>query len=273
MESANLAGALPRLAGPHKELGRQGAARAARSPISGCRGNPDRAGPPPHRTPHRRSPWRTGGRGAGADDAAENAAMPRVFRWWRWSATRTPGNPRFSTGCWMRTAQRKTKRCLSRTCSLPRTRRSAKIRPDWRAAPVSAVGYGRVYQQPADYAGQGFRSTLDEVKYADILCIVSDVSDPEYREDLKITVDTLEGNRRGRDSADLCVQQGRRRGTFFPRRLVRCERAGYHGQDGRFTMSAKNPDDISRFVDLIENKVNAGRTECTLLILIRKGTF
>jgi GTP-binding protein HflX len=39
---------------------------------------------------------------------------------------------------------------------------------------------------------KAFRSTLDEVRYADLLLEVVDFSDPDYREQIEVTAKTLE---------------------------------------------------------------------------------
>ena len=115
---------------------------------------------------------------------------------------------------------------------------------------------------------KAFRSTLEEVKYADILLIVSDVSDPEYREDLRITVQTLKEIGAG----------------SVPRIYIfnKCDLAGIGPsadvtvtcigpEDGHITMSAKNTNDIGRLIDLIEAKINRGRVLCEMLIPYTDG--
>lgn len=115
---------------------------------------------------------------------------------------------------------------------------------------------------------KAFRSTLEEVKYADILLIVSDVSDPEYREDLRITVQTLKEIGAG----------------SVPRIYIfnKCDLAGIGPsadvtvtgigpEDGHITMSAKNTNDIGRLIDLIEEKINRGRVLCEMLIPYTDG--
>lgn len=115
---------------------------------------------------------------------------------------------------------------------------------------------------------KAFRSTLDETKYANILLIVADLSDPEYRAELDVTIKTLEEIGAGEiprifvfNKADLAEGE-------------HSENISYHGiseHDGRITMSAKNPDDIQRLVDEIEEMIGRSRKQVKLLIPYTDG--
>ncbi len=115
---------------------------------------------------------------------------------------------------------------------------------------------------------KAFRSTLEETKYADILLIVSDLSDPEYRENLKVTMKTLE---------DIGAGEIPRIFVFNKADLVNETRSsaisvhGIQNEDRRITMSAKSPRDMERLINLIEDRINESRKECTMLIPYSDG--
>lgn len=115
---------------------------------------------------------------------------------------------------------------------------------------------------------KAFRSTLEETKYADILLIVSDLSDPEYRENLKVTMKTLDEIGAGEiprifvfNKSDL-VKETRSAFISVP---------GIQKEDRRITMSAKSEADVEKLIDLIEDGINASRKECTMLIPYTDG--
>lgn len=115
---------------------------------------------------------------------------------------------------------------------------------------------------------KAFRSTLEETKYADILLIVSDLSDPEYRENLKVTMKTLDEIGAGEiprifvfNKSDL-VKEARSAFISVP---------GIQKEDRRITMSAKSEEDVEKLIDLIEDGINASRKECTMLIPYTDG--
>lgn len=115
---------------------------------------------------------------------------------------------------------------------------------------------------------KAFRSTLEETKYADILLIVSDVSDPDYKENLAVTMQTLADIGAGSiprifvfNKADL---------TDGAHSLATSVR-GMRPEDGAITMSAKAGTDIERLIDLIEETINKGRIECDMLIPYNDG--
>ena len=248
VESANLQYMLPRLAGLHKELGRQGGAHR----ITALRGELEVV--ERERMTQRK---RRNASGiplvalVGYTNAGKSTILNRML-----DAYGTEED----------------KKVLEQDmlfATLDTTVRS--IRPDGGRRPFllsDTVGF--ISNLPTTLV-KAFRSTLDEVKYADILCIVSDVSDPEYREDLKITVDTLKEIGAGEIPRIYVFNKADAAGLSFRGGWFDVNVQGITAEDGRITMSAKNPDDISRLVDLIENRVNARRTECTLLIPYTEG--
>ena len=252
VESANLQYMLPRLAGLHKELGRQGGARRIEHRITALRRELEVV--ERERMTQRK---RRNASGiplvalVGYTNAGKSTILNRML-----DAYGTEED----------------KKVLEQDmlfATLDTTVRS--IRPDGGRRPFllsDTVGF--ISNLPTTLV-KAFRSTLDEVKYADILCIVSDVSDPEYREDLKITVDTLKEIGAGEIPRIYVFNKADAAGLSFRGGWFDVNVQGITAEDGRITMSAKNPDDISRLVDLIENRVNAGRTECTLLIPYTEG--
>lgn len=116
---------------------------------------------------------------------------------------------------------------------------------------------------------KAFRSTLEETKYADLLLIVSDLSDPDYRENLKVTIRTLEEIGAGEiprififNKAD-CAPGTRSDQLSVP---------GLSADDGRITISAKKKSDIIRLAEAIQEKLNEERRECELLIPYANGS-
>ncbi len=111
---------------------------------------------------------------------------------------------------------------------------------------------------------KAFRSTLEETKYADILLIVADLSDPEYRSNLDVTIRTLEEIGAG-DIPRIFV---------FNKADKLSDSISFHQmteRDSRITMSAKKESDIERLLTLIEQKINEARIECTMLIPYASG--
>lgn len=270
VESANLQYMLPRLAGLHKELGRQGGASGA---LSNKGAGETRIELDRRRIEHRIAALR------GELEVVERERMTQRKRR---NASGIPlvalvgytnaGKSTILNRMLDAYGTEEDKKVLEQDmlfATLDTTVRS--IRPDGGRRPFllsDTVGF--ISNLPTTLV-KAFRSTLDEVKYADILCIVSDVSDPEYREDLKITVDTLKEIGAGEIPRVYVFNKADAAGLSFRGGWFDVNVQGITAEDGRLTMSAKNPDDISRLVDLIENKVNAGRTECTLLIPYTEG--
>ena len=270
VESANLQYMLPRLAGLHKELGRQGGASGA---LSNKGAGETRIELDRRRIEHRITALR------GELEVVERERMTQRKRR---NASGIPlvalvgytnaGKSTILNRMLDAYGTEEDKKVLEQDmlfATLDTTVRS--IRPDGGRRPFllsDTVGF--ISNLPTTLV-KAFRSTLDEVKYADILCIVSDVSDPEYREDLKITVDTLKEIGAGEIPRIYVFNKADAAGLSFRGGWFDVNVQGITAEDGRITMSAKNPDDISRLVDLIENRVNARRTECTLLIPYTEG--
>ncbi len=115
---------------------------------------------------------------------------------------------------------------------------------------------------------RAFRSTLEESRYADLLLIVSDLSDPDYRDHLEVTMKTLEEIGAG-DIPRIYIFN--KADKLDSKRAELISVPGADEKDRRITMSAKNPEDISRLFDLIDEMTNERRVECDLLIPYTKG--
>ncbi len=109
---------------------------------------------------------------------------------------------------------------------------------------------------------KAFRSTLEEVREADLLIQVIDYSDENHMEHMKVTGDTLK--ELGADTipmiyvfnkADLCGM-----GSF----------ATVKGDD-KIYMSAKSQNGMDALLTLIAGKLSGGYTECEMLIPYTRG--
>ncbi len=128
---------------------------------------------------------------------------------------------------------------------------------------------------------KAFRSTLEEVKYADILLLVSDLSDSEYRENLRVTEETLSEIGAGDipriyvyNKADLASDpdiQVLHDPTQDTAPAPGSFSTPQSESSRRITISAKKRTDIERLVDTIEDAVNADRVECDMLIPYTDG--
>ncbi len=109
---------------------------------------------------------------------------------------------------------------------------------------------------------KAFRSTLDEVREADLLLQVIDYSDENHTEHMKVTNETLKELGAGNISmlyifnkADLCGM-----GQF----------ATIQGED-KLYMCAKSENSIDALLALIEQKLSGGYRECELMIPYKRG--
>jgi len=110
---------------------------------------------------------------------------------------------------------------------------------------------------------KAFRSTLEEVKYADLLVQVVDFSDENYKRQMDVTARTLkelEANTIPQivvyNKADKCNVNG------LP--VVR---------NGQIYMSAVNDIGIYELSEMIKNKVYADNVDCTFLLPYDKGNI
>ncbi len=102
---------------------------------------------------------------------------------------------------------------------------------------------------------KAFKSTLDEVKYSDILLIVSDVTDDEMEEHLAVTDDII---------AELCSVD---KPVIYV--YNKCDLPETNNISFRFPfvkISAKTGDGIDELMQLIENTVHNGKIKCKLNI-------
>lgn len=109
---------------------------------------------------------------------------------------------------------------------------------------------------------KAFRSTLEEVKEADLLLQVVDYSDENYMEHVKVTEDTLKELGAERipmiyvfNKADLCGMG---------------ELATVQGSD-KLYMSAKSSNGIEALLTIITGKLSGGYRECELEIPYKRG--
>lgn len=109
---------------------------------------------------------------------------------------------------------------------------------------------------------KAFRSTLDEVREADLLLQVIDYSDENHTEHMKVTNETLKELGAGSipmlnifNKSDLCGMG---------------QLAAIQGED-RLYMCAKSENSIDALLSLIEQKLSGGYRECELLIPYKRG--
>ncbi len=103
---------------------------------------------------------------------------------------------------------------------------------------------------------QAFKSTLDEVTYADILIIVSDITDPEVAEHLEVT----EGIINELSAAD-------KPRIYVYNKCDSIDGASYAvPREKTVIISAKENRGIDKLIDTIEEVIHEGKRECTLCI-------
>ena len=103
---------------------------------------------------------------------------------------------------------------------------------------------------------EAFKSTLDEVTYADVLMIVSDVTDPEVAEHLAVTEGII---------ADLKAEDKPR--IYVYNKADRLDGISYAvPRDNTVIISAVTGEGVSELIGLIESIIREGKRECSLLI-------
>ena len=102
---------------------------------------------------------------------------------------------------------------------------------------------------------KAFKSTLDEVAFSDVLLIVSDVTDPEVPEHLKVTEDVI---------AELGAGKKQRIYVYN-----KCDKDGEQhlvSHECMVKISAKTGEGVDTLLDTIEALLHAAKRDYTLLI-------
>ena len=103
---------------------------------------------------------------------------------------------------------------------------------------------------------KAFKSTLDEVVYADMLLIVSDINDPEVEEHLEVTKSVIDDL----GASDKPVVYVYNKCDLFE------QLANAVPNDNAVCISAKTGDGIDSLLAMIEEEVHKEKRECILLI-------
>lgn len=124
---------------------------------------------------------------------------------------------------------------------------------------VDTVGF--IHKLPHGLV-KAFHSTLEEVKYADLLIQVVDFSDPQHRLQMDVTKETLKELGAGDIPMLIVYNKAENRIEDLPR--VR---------DKQIYMSAVNSVGIKELVELIKGQVYADNTDVTFLFPYDKGNM
>ena len=109
---------------------------------------------------------------------------------------------------------------------------------------------------------KAFRSTLEEVREADLLLQVIDYSDENYNEYMKVTQDTL--HELGADTIPMIY-------VFNKADLCGMGHLAMIQGDDKIYMSAKASDGIDALLNLIARKLAGGYQDCELMIPYQRG--
>lgn len=108
---------------------------------------------------------------------------------------------------------------------------------------------------------QAFRSTLEEVRYADLLVQVVDFSDEDYRRQMEVTAETLKELGAG-DIPQVIVYN-------------KADKCGISGlprvKEAQIYISAREDLGIKQLAEMIQNKVYAENRDCSFLIPYKEG--
>ena len=115
---------------------------------------------------------------------------------------------------------------------------------------------------------RAFRSTLEEACHADLMLIVTDLSDPDYAAQAAVTQQTLREIGAGAVPRIFVFNKADAAGIRTAPHLD-----GIEPEDGLVTISARNPEDVRRLVDLIVTRLEEGREECELCIPYADGAL
>ena len=111
---------------------------------------------------------------------------------------------------------------------------------------------------------KAFRSTLDEIKYADLLVEVVDFSDERYPEQMRVTEDTL----KELGATDIPI-------IYVMNKVDKCEDAGSVPmiRGDKIYMSAGNMQGIPELLDMIKERIYSGNKEVSVLVPYDKGAL
>ena len=124
---------------------------------------------------------------------------------------------------------------------------------------------------------KAFRSTLDEVRYADLLLEVVDFSDPDYREQIEVTAKTLEEIGAGNipvvylyNKTDLAIAAENSAGSPASKTRPVPAKIPFRRGDTLFLAAGKGIG-ISDILSLIDSAMESDRVECRFCIPYTKG--
>ena len=104
---------------------------------------------------------------------------------------------------------------------------------------------------------KAFRSTLDEVRLADVILVVCDASDDEMQQQLEVTMSVIDEL----EAADKPVIFIYNKCDLIPDGIIPTEE-----NENTVYLSAKSGKGINRLLKLLEDVVNRGKKQCALLI-------
>ena len=113
---------------------------------------------------------------------------------------------------------------------------------------------------------KAFRSTLEEVKYADLLVQVVDFSDENHRQQMEVTMDTLKELDAG-DIPQLIVYNKADKRELWGINVLPIVKGK------QIYMSAVNDVGIDELAELIKKTIYAGNMDCQLLIPYKDGAI
>lgn len=125
---------------------------------------------------------------------------------------------------------------------------------------VDTVGF--IHKLPHGLV-KAFQSTLEEVKYADLLVQVVDYSDENYKQHMEVTAQTLKELGAG-DIPQIVVYN-----KADKKQTEQLPRIG----DNQIHMSAFSDEGINALIELIKDRVYKGNVDCCFLIPYDKGSI
>lgn len=134
-----------------------------------------------------------------------------------------------------------------------------KIQPDKNFEFLLSDTVGFVEKLP-HHLVKAFRSTLEEVKNADLLLLVVDYHDPYYKEQLKITKETLEEL----GAATIPV-------LYVYNKVDLCDMSAKTVSEDSIFMSAKHEEGLNELLNMIRKKAHKNYVNCSMCIPFERG--